>query len=310
MTTKKGTRKYTQKTIQTTSAPSASISAEVSNMADTVQVAEQRVEDSSLTVRILQSELKTLREGISADLIIQVENMKEELQKEIAQLRRESKAETAALGAELSQQIQTLCGMHTETRKTQREMEKKSLNDNSDKMTAMEKSYETLSKEYKKVWEKCLDLENRSRRQNLRFVGVTEGAEGGDVSRFLAHLLQQVLGADNFESPPLIDRAHRTGTPQNRRDGRPCALLARMHYYADKEKILRLSREKGGLSYNEVSRLRTSFNQVKAKLRAVGVPYSLYYPARLTINVKGSTHVFTEPDTFIRPDNIESMGEA
>uniref|UniRef100_A0A3B3ZS41 L1 transposable element RRM domain-containing protein n=1 Tax=Periophthalmus magnuspinnatus TaxID=409849 RepID=A0A3B3ZS41_9GOBI len=209
-------------------------------MADTVQVAEQRVEDSSLTVRILQSELKTLREGISADLIIQVENMKEELQKEIAQLRRESKAETAV-----------------------------------DKMTAMEKSYETLSKEYKKVWEKCLDLENRSRRQNLRFVGVTEGAEGGDVSRFLAHLLQQVLGADNFESPPLIDR------------GRPRALLAHMHYYADKEKILRLSREKGGLSYNgaplyifpdispEVSRLRISFNQVKAKLRVIFLFLSL-----------------------------------
>uniref|UniRef100_A0AAV2LUC7 Uncharacterized protein n=1 Tax=Knipowitschia caucasica TaxID=637954 RepID=A0AAV2LUC7_KNICA len=88
-----------------------------------------------------------------------------------------------------------------------------------------------------------------------------------------------------------------------------------MHYFTEKETILRLSREKDKLSYNgsvvhifpdispEVGRLRASFNQVKPKLRDAGIPYSLYYPAKMTITVKGSRHVFTEPqavEEFIR----------
>uniref|UniRef100_A0AAV2MNE8 Uncharacterized protein n=1 Tax=Knipowitschia caucasica TaxID=637954 RepID=A0AAV2MNE8_KNICA len=53
----------------------------------------------------------------------------------------------------------------------------------------------------------------------------------------------------------------------------------------------------------EVGRLRASFNQVKPKLRDAGIPYSLYYPAKMTITVKGTRHVFTEPqavEEFIR----------
>ena len=41
---------------------------------------------------------------------------------------------------------------------------------------------------------KCMDLEARSRRQNLRIVGVKEGKESGhNFQEFAANLLKQVL---------------------------------------------------------------------------------------------------------------------
>lgn len=36
---------------------------------------------------------------------------------------------------------------------------------------------------------KCLDLENRSRRQNLHLVGIKEGAEGGNIIGFLTIMM-------------------------------------------------------------------------------------------------------------------------
>lgn len=55
--------------------------------------------------------------------------------------------------------------------------------------------------------EKCLNLEGRSNRQNLRVAGFKEGEENGKKPReFVAQLLKEAL---NFEDAPVIDRAHR-----------------------------------------------------------------------------------------------------
>lgn len=66
---------------------------------------------------------------------------------------------------------------------------------------ALEKSQEMLTKTCQKLQDKCLGLENRSRRQNLRLVG-----ENGNMSSFLP---KEVLSVTNFDSPVVIDRAHR-----------------------------------------------------------------------------------------------------
>ncbi|KAK7895954.1 hypothetical protein WMY93_021279 [Mugilogobius chulae] len=162
MTTKKD-RKYTQKTIQTTSAPHASTTANAS-LADPIQAADEQVDDSPLTVHTLQDLLKTLREDISADMKVQMEAMKNELQGEMALLRRECKADIDALRKELSLQLKTLSDTQEETTKTQTELEK-ALNDNSDRMTALERSYETLTKQHqnflKSAWTSRTEVEDK-----------------------------------------------------------------------------------------------------------------------------------------------------
>uniref|UniRef100_A0A672HZU7 L1 transposable element RRM domain-containing protein n=1 Tax=Salarias fasciatus TaxID=181472 RepID=A0A672HZU7_SALFA len=151
------------------------------------------------------------------------------------------------------------------------------------------------------------DYKKASRRQNIRIVGVDEDSEKSNPTRFVVDLVMQILGRENFRSPLIIDRAHRTLGPKPGPGERPRALLVRLHYYTGKEKILQLSREKGQLLYNgspvhifpdtspEVTRLRASFKHVKAKLRTSDVPYSLFYPAKLLITAKGSRYVFTDP---------------
>ena len=47
------------------------------------------------------------------------------------------------------------------------------------------------------------DLENRSRRANLRILHIPEGSEDGkDPVKFMSELLMQVMGPDVFTAPP------------------------------------------------------------------------------------------------------------
>lgn len=43
------------------------------------------------------------------------------------------------------------------------------------------------------LWEKIEHMENRSRHNNVRFIGIPEGKEGGDAVKFLEELLPDIL---------------------------------------------------------------------------------------------------------------------
>lgn len=57
--------------------------------------------------------------------------------------------------------------------------------------------------------EKIEDLENRSRRNNLRFIGVPESVMGADLLTFLTEHLPKALAMDGPPDPHAIERAHR-----------------------------------------------------------------------------------------------------
>lgn len=64
---------------------------------------------------------------------------------------------------------------------------------------------------------KCEDLESRSRRNNLRLLGVEEGAEGPRPTNFIAVFLQDLLQLDE---KPSLDEAHRINCVKPQ-DGKP-----------------------------------------------------------------------------------------
>ncbi len=99
-----------------------------------------------------------------------------------------------------------------------------------DRVTTLEQTQHVITKECKILQDKCLDLENRSRRQNLRLVGIKEGAEGGNMIKFLTNFFPAVLGAANFGSPVMIDRAHHTLALKQTREERFHAIVIRLHY--------------------------------------------------------------------------------
>ncbi|KAJ1122008.1 hypothetical protein NDU88_000514 [Pleurodeles waltl] len=57
---------------------------------------------------------------------------------------------------------------------------------------------------------KMIDLEDRSRRDNVRFLGFSETIEGVDIHSFLPETLPKLTGI-TFDPPLKFQRAHRLG---------------------------------------------------------------------------------------------------
>lgn len=151
------------------------------------------------------------------------------------------------------------------------------------------------------------DLENRSRRNNLRFVGFPERAEGSHPEKFLYSWLRDIFGKDAPSFSHVIERAHRTPPRPPPVGAPPRSIIARILNFQDKVAILRLAREKGPLSFNgnnisvypdfsaEVQRQRISFSAVKSRLRTEGLSYAMLFPAKLRIIHEGRAHFYTNP---------------
>lgn len=151
--------------------------------------------------------------------------------------------------------------------------------------------------------DKTDDLENRSRRSNIRIINVPEQAEGRDAVGFLEKFIPEMLGKDNFTSPVTLKRAHRIGKKLDR----PRPIIAKFLNFRDKEKTLRLARSKGELTYEnkritfypdysaDLQRRRDEFRDVKRILREKGVEYALIYPAQLRIKYLETVKFFSTP---------------
>lgn len=185
--------------------------------------------------------------------------------------------------------------------------------DHEQRINAVETSITELQQENKKLRAKLSDLEGRSRRNNIRIIGVPEGEEKGRPTEFVSNLIPKLLGDDNFTKPVVIDRAHRTQQPKPPEGSRPRMIIARVHLTQEKEKILRLGRQ-SSMEYEgnrilifpdytaEVMEQRRSFREVLQLLREKEIRHSLRFPARLHIHHRGQVKVFDHPDeakTFI-----------
>ena len=125
------------------------------------------------------------------------------------------------------------------------------LNEFDMRLSSMEASQTSLARENKALRENVAYLENYTRRQNIRIVGIPENAEGLRPTEFITKVLTDVLGEDNFERPLAEDRAHRSLAPKpTGGENRPRPVIVKLHHFKTKELILHLARQKGPLSYN------------------------------------------------------------
>ena len=153
------------------------------------------------------------------------------------------------------------------------------------------------------LWEKIEDMENRSRRNNVRFIGFPEGKEGGDAVKFLEELLPDML---ELEGKHEIERAHRAGQ-QPRPGDRPRPMLAKFLRSSDRDLVLRAARIKGKLSwgnnnimlfpdYSKATQMkRDKFKDCKKKLHERELSFRMLYPAKLKIETKDGSKTFECP---------------
>lgn len=227
------------------------------------------------------------------------------IREEIASLRTEFLAEirtsTAALQATISSQGSKI-----------RDIEA-SMNSVDERLDILERKCQTLEKDNEELKSKADDLENRSRRNNLRILGIPENIETSKPSQFMASFFADLFG-DKLPQTPEIERAHRSLAPKPRSGAPPRPMIVRFLRFQTKENILRLSREHGELRYKdskilifpdfsaELKKRRDQFKSVKAELHGAGVKFRMLYPCRLLLSFNGESQSFDSPDdvsTFI-----------
>lgn len=154
---------------------------------------------------------------------------------------------------------------------------------------------------------KLNDLEGRSRRLNIRIIGIEEGEEGARPTEFISKLIPELLGQDNFSKRVKVDRAHRSLKEKPKPNERPRPFIAKLHNESDVRDILRLCREKGTLKYNdekvsifpdytaEVVNQRKAFKNVKIRLIDAGAKCNLRFPAKLHVVYGAITKEFATP---------------
>ena len=171
-------------------------------------------------------------------------------------------------------------------------------NDASDRIAALETTCEKLMADNAKLRAKALDLESRSRRYNVRVIGLSEEVQPGpSPTTFFSTLLQKVLGDEILPTPPQLELAHRALTAKPNANERPRHVIIRLHSMQTKEKIVREARKRrADLQYEgrkisiyedlpaEVMELRSEYRDVMAELYTLGCRPFFLYPSRLFVS--------------------------
>ena len=148
------------------------------------------------------------------------------------------------------------------------------------------------------------DLQNRSRRNNLRIYGVPEGSEGGDVKAFMKELIQSAL-QPMPEVNLQIERAHRAlaAKPKNP-TATPRSIIVKFVDYSVKEAILKQAWGQRQILYNagqidfdhdyspELQKKRTQVRHVIKQLKQKNIRAKCIYLARLKMVTDGPSRSY------------------
>ncbi|XP_069610864.1 zinc finger protein 850-like [Ranitomeya imitator] len=103
-------------------------------------------------------------------------------------------------------------------------------------------AHETLQTLATKTHSKALDLEDRSRRNNVKLRGIEESVLAGDLKLFLQDFIAAAL-PQFTPKDIIIDRVHRIPKPSGLGPSVPRDVLARIHFYEMKEDFLQALRK-------------------------------------------------------------------
>ena len=172
----------------------------------------------------------------------------------------------------------------------------------------LEKSQTELTKAVKKIAyleSKAEDMENRSRKKNLRLFGLPEGAEGSrPLLEFINDMLPRWLDL-NSERSFVLERVHRTMGPPKPNQHR--AVLIRFLQFQDREFVFRstkqctITHEGNRLFFAqdlsaETMRQRRVFDAARKMFVERGNFRGFQYnPCKMRILYSGKIHLFSSP---------------
>lgn len=171
---------------------------------------------------------------------------------------------------------------------------------------SLKQSQKTEEEKLGRMTDKCLDLESRTRRYNLRILGVKEGREGHEsqACTFVTDLLKDVF---ELSEEPRIDVANRVGyVAQGKKYSRQ--IIVKFRDISSVEFILKKIIHGKKLTYRgdnlrifrdyspEVVQKMRLFTPARHTLRDVpGVRYGIYFPGKMKISYNGVERSFAVP---------------
>ncbi len=159
------------------------------------------------------------------------------------------------------------------------------LSDHSDRLNHLEKQVDKLQSGNKELLAKTEDLENRSRRNNLRIIGLPEGCEGRAATALMSKFFVDLLQDGSFTDLPELDRAHRTLRAKPAEGERPRPIIVWFLCFQQKQQVIAIAWKKGQLMYqgqrififpdlsNALAKKQATFNSVKTKLQQKAVKF-------------------------------------
>ena len=107
------------------------------------------------------------------------------------------------------------------------------ISENEDRTSSLENKVAHLEQKVKSLADRAEASENRSRRDNIRIIGLKEGTEGKNAVIFFETWLHDTLDLKTKRGFIKIDRAHRALGPRKSNSNRP--VIIKLHNYGDKE---------------------------------------------------------------------------
>uniref|UniRef100_A0A8C5R7Q4 Uncharacterized protein n=1 Tax=Leptobrachium leishanense TaxID=445787 RepID=A0A8C5R7Q4_9ANUR len=175
-----------------------------------------------------------------------------------------------------------------------------------DAHNAMAAAVESLESKLLQCTNKLADLEDRSRRHNLKIRGIPETIHPRDLMAYVTDLFTHLLPGVAPDTL-LMDRIHRIPKPPSAPQKAPRDVILKMHYYKPREDVLRAMRKPEILGsqydhleiYPDFSKVtlqqRRLFRPLTMALRDAGILYRWGFPTKLIVLREGVTTVLTSP---------------
>lgn len=163
-------------------------------------------------------------------------------------------------------------------------------------------SHNQLEDEVESLKAKLADLEDRNRRNNVKFRGIPESVVPSELASYIQSLIKAVLPSTTTHDL-IIDRAHRLPKPKGLPDAVPRDTIARIHFFHVKEELMLTARKLQQLPdpFQQV-KLFTDLSQatlqarrrlapVTIALRKNDIMYRWGFPTRIVLSRNGATHL-------------------
>lgn len=230
--------KYTGTSVTRPKASSTHEAPDDPNLASRPTAANPSTEHQGVDMADLKSQiLQSIRGDITAVI-------KEELRNALSEDFNYIKTEMQAVRNKLANNTAMTHTELDQVKATVKEMEK-GLSTWADEVTTLQDTITTLQKDVTELKNKCEDMEGRIRRCNIRILGITDDSNSSSTTS-VSKMLKEVLQLDR---EIIVDCSHRSLMPK-RADRKPCAIVAKLHYYQECVEILRRARNQAPLRFN------------------------------------------------------------